>query len=463
MTNLYKSCLLLCFAVILIGNQAVAQQTRAEKIQTYLQRANQLGLFNGNVLVVDRGEVVYKAAIGYADVSKQTLLTTAYRFHIGSIAKEFDAVGLMVLQEQGKLSLDDKVSKFFPGLPAWAGTISIKNLLQYTSGLPEIKYQTVHGDADNWKDLQALQQLDFEPGSKYAYNNNNTFLRRQIIEKVTGLSIKAFIEQKLLKAHGINNGIVDPTDADTLLAKSFNDDGKQDALDYPIMGWTCLNLDDFYTWAQCLQKFSIISPASTLAIITPVAPGRQSGLGTGSMNSNQLIRHVHDGIAMRYQALEVTDGPKNRTIILLTNNRHDNVYDLNTAIEAILDGKPYRQPMRSVVSELQKHPDIKNANQVLSFYQKLKAEKPGEYDFANESTLNEIGYNYLSDNQVNDAIIIFQYNVKLFPTSGNVYDSLGEAFYKLGDKKNALLNYKKSVKLDPGNSGAKDIIAKLEQ
>jgi CubicO group peptidase (beta-lactamase class C family) len=356
MTNLYKGCLLLCFATIFIVKSVIAQQTRSEKIKAYLQHASQLGLFNGNVLVVDQGEVVYKAAMGYADASKQTPLTTAYRFHIGSIAKEFDAVGLMVLQEQDKLSVDDKVSKFFPELPAWASTISIKNLLQYTSGLPEVKYQTVHGDADNWKDLKALQQLDFEPGSKYAYNNNNTFLRRQIIEKVSGLSIKDFIEQKLLKPYGINNGIVDPTDNDTLLAKSFNDDGRQDVLDYPIMGWTCLNLDDFYTWAQCIQKFSIISAASTRAIITPVAPGKQSGLGTGSMTGDQLTRHVHDGITMRYQAQEITDGPKNRTIILLTNNRHDNVYQLSDGIEAILDNKPYRQVARSFLTELQKHP-----------------------------------------------------------------------------------------------------------
>jgi tetratricopeptide (TPR) repeat protein len=100
---------------------------------------------------------------------------------------------------------------------------------------------------------------------------------------------------------------------------------------------------------------------------------------------------------------------------------------------------------------------------VLAFYQNLKAQKPGEYDFDNESTLNEIGYSYLGHNQLSDAITIFEYNVKLFPASGNVYDSLGEAFYKQGDKKNALLNYKRSLQLDPDNSEAKDIISKLKQ
>ena len=317
-------------------------QKKAEKIKNYIEKGNKKGLFNGNILVIDGGKVVYKAAVGYADSSKNVPLTTQYRFHIGSIAKEFDAVGIMMLKEQGKLSLDDKVSKFYPELPPWADSVSIKNLLQYTSGLPEIKYRTVNGDADNWRDLKAVSHLDFAPGSSYAYNNNNTLLRRKIIEKVSGLTIKDFIEQRMLKPCGINNGIVDPVGNEALIARSFNNNFKQDKFIYPITGWTCLNLDDFNTWAASLEKFKLISPASTLQIITPAGTDEQSGLGSGTMENGRLLTHVHDGIAMHYQALEVTDAAKGRTIIILTNQRHDNVYKLKDAIEEILDGRPFK-------------------------------------------------------------------------------------------------------------------------
>lgn len=335
------------FAILFLAPAFVYAQTtnilqkKAEKIKNYIEKANKTGLFNGSLLVVDGGNVVCKAAIGYADSSQKIPLTIQYRFHIGSIAKEFDAVGIMMLKEQGKLSLDDKVSKFYPELPAWADSISIKNLLQYTSGLPEIKYRTVNGDDDNWRDLKAVKHLDFAPGSSYAYNNNNTFLRRKIIEKVSGMSIKDFIEQKMLKPCGINNGIVDPVGNEALIAQSFNNDFKQDKFIYPITGWTCLNLDDFSTWATSLEKFRLISLASTLQIITPAGPDEQSGLGSGTMKNGHLHTHVHDGIAMHYQALEGTDAAKGRTIIVLTNQRHDNVYKIKDAIEAILDGKPY--------------------------------------------------------------------------------------------------------------------------
>ncbi|RYE16159.1 MAG: class A beta-lactamase-related serine hydrolase [Sphingobacteriaceae bacterium] len=329
--------------IISFSQQASAQKDKIAQIDSYLQQAHDSGLFNGNVLVADNNKVIFKKAIGYADASKETPLTTQYRFHIGSIAKEFDAVGIMMLQEQGKLSINDKALKFFPTLPSWAGKVSIKNLLQYTSGIPEVKYKTVHNDEDNWKDLQALTTLDFEPGSNYAYNNNNTFLRRRIIEKVSGLSFDQFVAQKMLKPAGIRNGIVDPSETDEIVAKSFNDDFKQDGLNAPISGWTCLNLDDFYKWAQCINNFCLINPASTREIIIPFAPDKQAGLGGGSMEGNRVLTHVHDGTTLHYRALVDTDAPKGRTIILLTNQRQrpGSVYEVAAAIKAILDGKPY--------------------------------------------------------------------------------------------------------------------------
>jgi len=350
MNKHYKGFILIFFILSLIGTRTFAQHDKVALINTFLDEANQSGVFNGNVLIAERGKVIVRKAIGYADASKKNPLTTQYRFHIGSVAKEFDAVGIMMLQEQGKLSINDKVSEFFPELPAWAKKISIKNLLQYTSGLPDIKYKTVHRDADNWKDLQSLQKLDFDPGSSYAYNNNNTFLRRRIIEKATGISFNQFIQGNMLKAADIKNGVVDPAESDSLIARSFNDDFKQDGLEVPISGWTCLTIDDFYKWSQCINNFCLINPVSTLEIITPVTADKQSGLGGGKMKGNKVITHTHDGTALHYQALVLTDAAKGRTIIILTNQRQGNVYDIASAIQAILDNKPY-QPLSKIGSE----------------------------------------------------------------------------------------------------------------
>lgn len=440
-----------------------AQQIKAANIDTLMRRANRLGLFNGNVLVADNGKIIYKAAIGYTDAGKTTRLNDQYRFHIGSIAKEFSAVGIMMLQEQGKLSLDDKVSKYLPQLPTWADKIRIINLLQYTSGLPDVKWKTVKNDAGNMADLMKLDSLDFEPGKKYAYNNNNVFLQRRIIEKITGISFKKFVEDYELKPAGMNTAIVDPTEKDALVAKSYDNDAKQDGLIYPISGWTAVTLEDFYAWANAIAKFKLISPVATREIINGVSPGRQSGLGGGSMDGDKMIGHTHDGTSLNYQALLVSKLSNGVTIILMTNNKQGNLYPIEKSIEAILDGKPYSQVKRSFLDEFGNKFDSMSGDQIISFYNDLKSKRGNEYSFDDENTLNETGYYLMNKKRLVDAVAVFEYNTKLFPKSGNVFDSLGEAYYNQGNKPLALLNYKKSLQLDPANDNAKKIITELDK
>lgn len=319
-------------------------QDKSALIDTLMHRTNSKGLFKGNLLVVDGGKPVYQAAIGYADTTKKVKLTNNYRFHIGSIAKEFNAVAIMMMKEKGKLSLDDKIAKFLPNLPAWAQKVSVRNLLQYTSGVPEIKWKTVKTDADAMADMQQLQLLDFEPGTQYAYANSNTFLQRQIIEKLSGMSFTRFVTEKMLKPLGMSASIVDPDDATPLMAKSYNNNNVQPALIYPISGWTAVTLSDFYKWEQGLESFKLISPASTKDIATPFVPGKQCGLGEAKIENNKLVFHDHDGTTMQYQALLLSEQPKGRSIILMTNNKQNNLRDIAAAITNILDGKTYKQP-----------------------------------------------------------------------------------------------------------------------
>jgi len=458
MKNFYKAII-----VFLSIPTLLFAQSKTAVIDSMIHRTNRLGLFSGNVLVVDHGQTIYKTAIGFTDATKQKNLTEQYRFHIGSIAKEFNAVGIMMLKEQGKLKLDDKVSQFIPELPKWADSVSIKNLLQYTSGVPDVKWKTVKGDADNMADLMKFTKLDFKPGTNYNYNNNNVFLQRRIIERITGMPFNKFVEEKLLKPAGMNTAVIDPDDNTPLMAISYNNNLKKGDLIYPITGWVAVTLADFYKWEQALESFKLITPESTRELLIPYSLGKQCGLGGGSMTGNKLSYHKHDGSSVQYQALLIGSADKGRAIILMTNNRQNNIYDIGNAIEAILDGKPYQQPKKPILGTFDKQLDSLNAAQILAFYNDLKAKHANDYGFENESTLNEIGYYLLNKKRVDDAINVFTYNVKLFPSSGNLYDSLGEAYYAKGDKQNALINYKKAYRLDPANAAAKAVVAELEK
>ncbi|AMR31709.1 serine hydrolase [Mucilaginibacter sp. PAMC 26640] len=461
MNNIYKT----PFAIFLLilGTATVFAQNKATLIDSMIHRTNRNGLFSGNILVVDNGKTIYKSAMGYTDASRTAPLTESYRFHIGSIAKEFNAVGIMILAEQGKLKLDDKVSQYLPQLPAWVNTISIKNLLQYTSGLPDIKWKTVKGDADIMADLLKTDSLNFKPGTSYDYNNMNVFVQRRIIEKITGMPFNQFVVEKELKPAGMNTAIVDPVESTPLMAISYNNDYKTGALIYPITGWVAVTLDDFYKWELALEQFKLISPASTRILLTPIGPGKQCGLGGGAMDANKILFHKHDGISINYQAILVGQPKKGRVVILMTNNRQNNIFDIDDAIENILDGKPYSQPKRSVGNDFKRDLDTLSGEQIVTFYKQLKQKDPEKYAFDKEATLNEIGYGLLNAKRTDDAITVFEYNTKLFPASGNVFDSLGEAYYNKSDKAKALLNYKRSVALNPTNNAAKAIIGELEK
>lgn len=314
-------------------------QAKKDQINTLMSAAHQRGTFNGNVLVMQAGKQIYQGSFGPVEANSNVKLTRDYRFNIGSIAKEFNAVAIMMLKEQNKLSLDDAISKYVPDLPAWADKVKVRHLLQYTSGIPNSNWKETKGDQDNLNNLKKVTALNFEPGTKYTYNNNDVFMQRQIVANVSGMTFDNFVMEKMLKPIGIKNAIIDPTPADRMIAKAYSNQGVQDNMTPPISGWTNLNLDDFYRWSQALNNFKLISPASTEELLVPFSPGNQTGLGKGTMKGNKLVSHIHDGTAANYQALLISEQEKGLTIILQTNNKQNNLDTLSNSIEAIMENQ----------------------------------------------------------------------------------------------------------------------------
>lgn len=454
--------LLLITAVATTGLQA--QDTRTKQIYSLMNAAHRSGVFNGNVLVMQNGETIYQSEFGYADATQKTKLTSSYRFNIGSIGKEFNGVGIMLLKERGKLNLDDKVSKYLTDLPAWADKISIKNLLQYTSGLPDINWKTIKSDTDIYSDLRALKQLNSEPGTVYAYNNSNVFLQRRIIEKITGMSFQKFVETKMLKPCGMTESVVDPDLKGQAVAVSFNNDFVQDPrqFSYVMSGWTSVTAEDLYKWGQCVNNYKLISRSSVKEILIPFLPGKQSSLGGGALENDVLKEHVHQGSSFDFEALLYTAPAENLSIILLTNNMNFKLFEIKDSIKAILNNQPYKIPKRSTLFLLKKIDNL-SAEEIIKLYDETKAREPDAYDFNTESDFNQFGYSLMNKKRIDDALKLFELNAKMFPSSANAYDSLAEAYFNKGDRKAALANYKKSFELDPKNLAAKEMIDKIEK
>ncbi|MCZ4244164.1 serine hydrolase domain-containing protein [Pedobacter punctiformis] len=309
--------------------------------------SSQIGVFNGNVLVSKNNKIIYNASFGFTDATKANKLTTDYRFHIGSITKEFSAVALMQLKEQGKLKLDDKVSKFIPELPQWANEVTIKDLLQYTSGMPDVNWKSIKNDKDLFDGLMLIETLDFKPGTNYDYNMNNVFLRQFIVERLAKMSFKTYAEKFIFQPCKMNSSVMTSFKNEENIAKGFNNNLVADKADLPITGGTYLTTADLLKWEKCIQNNKLINKKSLYELGQQFdLPETQSSLGQAKFKNEKLIKHLHDGRYGNYEAILVSDIDEKFTIILLDNNYNGKVFEISDAITAILKNQKCSIPKK---------------------------------------------------------------------------------------------------------------------
>jgi CubicO group peptidase (beta-lactamase class C family) len=321
-------------------NSIFAQSKEIKEIDSLMKHSNSTGVFNGNVLVSKNDKIIYASSFGFSDASKKDRLTKDSRFHLGSITKEFSAAALLQLEEKGKLKLSDPVSKFIPELPAWANEVTIKDLLQYTSGIPNVNWKKIKNDKDLFDGLMSVEKLDFKPGTDYDYNNNNIFLRHFIIERLTGISFKKHAEQFIFKPLDMNSSVMTPLENEKNITKGFKNNLVQDAAEIPITGGTYTTTYDLLKWTNSLHSKKVVNRNSLYELGKSFDTAKsQSALGKAKFKNKKLIEHIHDGRAGSFEAILFSDVEKKITIILLSNNYNGKVYEISEKINVILQNQ----------------------------------------------------------------------------------------------------------------------------
>jgi D-alanyl-D-alanine carboxypeptidase len=209
--------LFLILAACILITPCVTAQTQlpadvSEKIDKLVtDTLSRTGVPSASIAVVKDGQIAYVKAYGDARLEPKTAATTAMRYSIGSISKQFTAAAILLLQEQGKLSLDDKVSKYIPNLTR-AHEVTIRQLLSHTSGYQDywpqdyvMKPMLLPTTAEKIMDTWARKALDFEPGTKWQYSNTNFVIAGVIVEKVSGMPFMKFLQTKIFTPMGMTN------------------------------------------------------------------------------------------------------------------------------------------------------------------------------------------------------------------------------------------------------------------
>jgi CubicO group peptidase (beta-lactamase class C family) len=190
----YRRAFLLSLLVILTFQVSAVAQSKANRIDNLVSLYHKYGQFNGSVLVADNGKVLYQKGFGLANMEWTIPNSPDTKFRLGSITKQFTATLILQLVEQGKIKLDGKLTDYLPDYRKDTGDkVTIHNLLSHTSGIPSYTslpgfFQNVSRNpftVDDFIKKYASGELEFEPGTKFVYDNSGYFLLGAIVEKVT--------------------------------------------------------------------------------------------------------------------------------------------------------------------------------------------------------------------------------------------------------------------------------------
>jgi CubicO group peptidase (beta-lactamase class C family) len=474
--------LILVTTLLLVCQHAALAQDHAAKIQEVLTLANKYRQFNGTALVAENGKVIFKGGFGMANMEWGIPNAADTKFRLGSITKQFTAMLTLQLVEQGKLKLDGKLSDYLPDYRADVGQkVTIHHLLTHTSGIPSYTGQPGFFENVSRNPYQVTEfvkkyasgDLEFEPGSKFSYNNSGYFLLGAIIERITGKSYEQVLKENIFDPVGMKNTGYDRHDP--LLQKRASGytktpDGYANAayLDMSIpyaAGSLYSTVEDLFLWDQALYTDKLISAQSKELMFKPFLEKYAYGwfVTEASFKQNdQPVQVITHGGGINGFATIIARFPKEKNLIVILDNTSQPLGRLNEAIAKILYNQPYTPPKMSIASVLDKTIKEKGVEAGIAQYRELKAKESATYDFA-EGELNQLGYQLLRADKGKEAVEIFKLNVEAYPQSANTYDSLGEAYMTLNQRELAVTNYKKSLELNPKNTNAVEKLKRIEQ
>lgn len=469
--------------VFLFFSLHIFAQDKAQKIDELLSKYAEYGQFNGTALVAENGKVTFKKGFGLANFEWEIPNQTDTKFRLGSISKQFTALLIVKLAEEGKLKLDAPISTYLPDFPKETGKITIQQLLTHSSGIanytddPNFFKERMRNPYTPEEFVSTFSNLplEFTPGEKFSYSNSGYFLLGYIIEKVSGKTYEDYLQEVILTPLKMQNTGYDHTEE--ILknrAAGYDKKGKNISntkyIDMSIpyaAGSLYSTVEDLFLWDQALYTNQLLSQKGMESLFAPhiKAWGGFYGYGWAMREvanaDGSKVKLIEHGGSIKGFHSNISRIPADKSVVILLNNTGNTaLYKMNDAIRAILYQQPYNLPQKSMAVELHEIYNEKGAIAGTEFYKKIKTDPT--YRFS-EREMNAVGYELLKSDKKKEAIEVFKIITEVLPESGNAFDSLGEAYLADGNKKAAILNYSKAVELDPTNEDGKKILKEISK
>ena len=486
------------------NGQTVIEGTKGKKIDDLMRAYEGEGLLSGSVLVAEKGNVVYKRGFGYANAEFKVPNAPDTKFRIASISKPIVAILVMRLIDQGKISLDAKLSDYLPDFRKDGDKITVRHLLSHTSGLPGgIPDFTAREMRDPATREELLKQaaenpLDFEPGTRVRYGLASYAVLSLIVEKVTGKPYEQVLRELVLEPAGMRdpgvenaagavvraaNGRIFLNNPQPVIEK-FADGYVKIRNGYLRAPYTDISrggagatvystVEDLFRLDRALANDKFLSDQAKEQMFKPVLEGISLGWDVRNIAFSDLqqpILGVLPGNPIRAEPADFkmimkggdvwgytgywTRLPEtDRTVIILLNGAgvafNTDVVRMTQGILSVLFDQPYRTPRENMFVRIIEQKGLERAVQS---FRELKRQEP-QNPVINESTLNNLGYEHFNNKNYALAVDILRLNIEAHPNSANTYDSLAEVYERSGNKEEAVKYYKKVLEVLP-----KDII-----
>ncbi|WP_247686814.1 serine hydrolase domain-containing protein [Pseudoalteromonas luteoviolacea] len=307
-------------------------------------------------LISKEGEVVFKKAIGRANLELNVPLKAHSVFRIGSISKQFTAAAILILQERGKLSVHDNIHKYVPDFPTEGHTVTVEQLLTHTSGIAnytedrELMMKEIQSPAtlDEIITRFAQHPMKFAPGEAMAYSNTGYVLLGKIIEVASGQTYADFIEEHIFKKLGMENShyagkqiIKHHVSGYDATPAGYTNAGYIDMIWPHGAGALASNVFDLNTWFTALANGALISEQSYQKMLAPVILNDGSvstygyGLSVDTLGDYQVIRHSGGIHGFLSDALYVPEEELYVTVLTNSTERDPKVLSQRLAAKAL--------------------------------------------------------------------------------------------------------------------------------
>lgn len=470
------------------SNGVIVANDTCKKIDDYLVTLEKEKNFSGGLLIIKNGIKIFCKGYGWADKNNKIPFTPNTLASMGSITKAFTASAIMKLTEQNKLSVDDRLKKFFPDIPADKADITIHQLLTHSSGFHEF-LKNDGGDYEKLETAAFLERvfsepLSFKPGEKAVYTNVGMSILGVIIEKVSGMSYEAFLKQNLfepINIHGIsyytsnskNNNIAhgyqDGKDWGTI-PQHIAAVGNEPYWNLKANGGLEASLNDMFLWANAFTNHAILSDTTiqkmfTAQIVEEGYGGKSSfGYGCNITKSRRDTKVIDNGGSNGIYFARLVRLPQEGLVFYMVTN--ESSINTNKVLPNVT-----QLYFKGVIEQdaMKIKPKFETAD-AEKIYNILEQTKPTDLSkeleklnikVSDDMVLLEVGQRLIDEKKPDEALSLYQFYTKSFPNIIVAWNDMGDVYQMKDNKEEAIKCYKQALKLRPDNPRAKENLDKL--